>query len=86
MYASTPEMPGIARRHTLARVRTRLAAALLVLIAGCSVQVGAGGAGGSGNGRGGDGGDAVSQDGTSVGVDGEDGASGVGIDIQIGDG
>jgi hypothetical protein len=68
-------------------MRRWLAAVLLVLVTGCSVQVGAGETGGSNNGRGGDGGDAVNvgQDETSVGIDGEDGTSGVGIDIRIGD-
>ncbi|MGH8900126.1 MAG: hypothetical protein ACRDYA_00195 [Egibacteraceae bacterium] len=66
-------------------MRRWFAAVLLALVAGCSVQAGAGGPDSSGNGKGGDGGDAASQDGTSVGVDGKDGDSGVGIDIRIGD-
>lgn len=66
-------------------MRRLLAAVALVLVAGCSVRAGAGGADGSGNGKGGDGGDAVTEDGTSVGVDGKDGTSGVGIDIRVGD-
>ncbi len=65
-------------------MRRLLTAAALVLVAACSAQVDTGGAGGSGNGKGGDGGDAVTQDGTSVGIDGKDGTSGVGIDIRIG--
>lgn len=63
----------------------RLLAAALILVAGCAAQVSTDRAGGSGNGKGGDGGDAVSQDGTSVGIDGQDGTSGIGIDIRIGD-
>ncbi|MGH8898629.1 MAG: hypothetical protein ACRDZ4_16820 [Egibacteraceae bacterium] len=66
-------------------MRRWLAAAALVLIAACSAHVDTGGAGGSGNGKGGDGGDAVTQDGTSVGIDGKGGTSGVGVDIRIGD-
>ena len=62
----------------------RLLAAALILVAGCTAQVGTDRVG-SGNGKGGDGGDAVSEDGTSIGIDGQDGTSGVGIDIRIGD-